>query len=222
MHPPFPPDRLRWLDRLDPRLCRQLRFLIEADRLKNVLRGSRISDGSRHENTAEHSWHLALFAMVLADWAIAPVDQFRVVQMLVLHDLIEIEAGDTPLFDTTAALDQAAREQLAADQIFGLLPDDQAAELRGLWEEFEAAATTDARFAKALDRLQPILLNHLVGGGTWRDYDVDETREKSLTRRIEAGSPVLWSVAEAVIAEAVRCGWLRPAAITDDDRSLSS
>jgi putative hydrolase of HD superfamily len=212
-----PTDRLAWLDRLEPRLAAQLRFLIEADRLKTVLRGSRIADGSRRENTAEHSWHLALFAIVLADWSAAPVDPLRVIQMLVLHDLIEIEAGDTPLFDSGGATDQAAREQRAADQIFGLLPVDQGAVLRCLWEEFEAADSADARFAKALDRLQPILLNHLVGGGTWIDYDVDESREKSLTRRIAQGSPILWSVAEEVMADAVRLGWLRPACDSSAD-----
>lgn len=200
-----------WRAGLDGRLARQLGFLLEADRLKSVIRGSRIADGSRRENTAEHSWHLALFALVLREWAIGEVDAWRVVQMLILHDLVEIECGDTPLFDAAGAAAQDEREQGAAGKIFGLLPPDQAGEARGLWEEFEAAATPDARFAKALDRLQPILLNHAVGGGTWTDYAVDEARERTLTRRIADGSPALWNAAEAVFADAVANGWLRPA-----------
>ncbi len=200
-----------WRAGLDGRLAQQLGFLLEADRLKSVIRGSRIADGSRRENTAEHSWHLALFALVLKEWAVGEVDAWRVVRMLILHDLVEIECGDTPLFDAVGAAGQAGREQLAADVVFGLLPPDQARELRGLWEEFEAATTPDAKFAKALDRLQPILLNHAVGGGTWTDYGVDETRERSLTRRIAEGSPALWDAAEAVFADAVAQGWLRPA-----------
>jgi len=200
-----------WLGELDPRLVRQLRFLMEADRLKGVIRGSRIADGSRRENTAEHSWHLALFALVLAEWAADEVDPFRVVRMLVLHDLVEIACGDTPVFDTSAAADQAERERLAADEVFGHLPADQEAEFRGLWEEFEAAESADARFAKALDRLQPILMNHAVGGGTWTDYAVDEAWERRTTARIAQGSPALWAAAEAVFADAVANGWLKAA-----------
>lgn len=200
-----------WLEGVGERLDKQFRFLLEADRLKTVIRGNRIADASRHENTAEHSWHLALFALVLSEHAAGPVNVGRVVQMLLLHDLVEIECGDTPLFDAAGATVQAAREQQAADKLFGLLPADQGAGLRSLWEEFEAAETTDARFAKALDRLQPILLNHVVGGGTWTDYGVDETRERSLTRRIADGSPTLWAAAEAVFADAVANGWLKPA-----------
>ena len=199
-----------WLRDLDDRLARQLRFLIEADRLKGIVRGNRIADASRRENTAEHSWHLALFALVLREHAVGEVDTWRVVQMLILHDLVEIECGDTPLFDARGALDQAERERAAAGKLFGLLPDGQGAAMRAMWEEFEAAETADARFAKALDRLQPILLNHIVGGGTWTDYGVDEGRERTLTRRIADGAPALWAAAEAVFADAVANGWLRP------------
>ena len=200
-----------WRAGLDGRLEQQLGFLLEADRLKSVIRGSRIADGSRRENTAEHSWHLALFALVLREWAVGEVDTWRVVRMLILHDLVEIECGDTPLFDSVGAVTQNEREQAAADKVFSFLPPDQGHELRGLWEEFEAAATPDARFAKALDRLQPNLLNHAVGGGTWTDYAVDEARERRLTQRIADGSPALWEAAQAVFADAVAQGWLRPA-----------
>lgn len=200
-----------WLATLDAHLASRLRFLLAADKLKTVLRGSRIADGSRRENTAEHSWHIALFALVLAPHAAEPVDPLRVVSMLLIHDLVEIECGDTPLFDAAAAASQAAREREAADRLYGLLPAADAALYRALWDEFEAAETPDARFAKAVDRLQPILLNHAVAGGTWTDYGVDEARERSLTRRIADGSPALWAAAEAAIGDAVRNGWLRSA-----------
>jgi putative hydrolase of HD superfamily len=204
----YPTD---WLESLPDRLAAQFRFLLEADRLKGVLRGSRIADGSRRENSAEHSWHLALLAIVLAEWATETIDAGRVVRMLLLHDLVEIEAGDTPLFDAEGTAAQAEREARAAKLIFGMLPSDQAREMGELWGEFEAGATADARFAKALDRLQPILLNHAVRGGTWLDYAVDEDRERGLTGGIARGSTALWTAAEAVFAEAVRGGWLRPA-----------
>ncbi len=198
-----------WLQELDERLADQLRFLLEIDRLKTVVRGSRIANATRRENTAEHSWHIALFASVLSEWALGDVDTDRVVQMLLLHDIVEIDAGDTPLFDDAGSGDQLQREQIAADRIFGLLPVDQAEMFRNLWEEFEAAETINARFAKAIDRLQPILLNHVVGGGTWIDYNVDVHRERSLTNRIAEGSPELWAAAEVVFADAVSNGWLR-------------
>jgi putative hydrolase of HD superfamily len=169
-----------------------------------------VTSGARFENSAEHSWHLTLFALVLKDYAVAPVDIARVVAMLVLHDLVEIECGDTPIF-AAEAIDQTAREQAAADVVFGLLPADQAKDLRAIWEEFEAATTADAKFAKALDRLQPILLNHAVGGGSWIAYDVDIAREKSLTQKIEYGSPTLWAAANAVFEDAVKCGWMKKA-----------
>jgi putative hydrolase of HD superfamily len=131
--------------------------------------------------------------------------------VLLIHDLVEIDCGDTPLFDEVGTATQAAREVVAAQRLFGMLPTKQATEIHALWDEFEAAATADARFAKAIDRLQPILLNHAVGGGTWSDYDVDEARERALTCRIADGSPALWGAAEAVINDAVGRGWLKPA-----------
>jgi len=204
-----PPDT--WVARVDGRLARQLTFLLEADRLKSVLRASRITDGSRRENTAEHSWHVALFALVLREWAVGEVDMWRVVQMLIVHDLVEIDCGDTPLYDAMGASQQVERERLAADRLYGLLPPDQGRELRLLWEEFEAARTPDAKFAKALDRLQPVLLNHATGGGTWADYAMDEAQERRLTGHIAEGSPALWEAAQAVFTDAVARGWLRPA-----------
>ena len=202
-----------WLTGIDDRLASQFRFLLEIDQLKQVIRGSRIADSSRKENTAEHSWHIAMFATVLAEWAIGEVSISRVVQMLLIHDVVEIDAGDTPLFDQEPQAAHEDAERAAAVRIFGLLPGDQAEAFANLWEEFEAAESVDARFAKAIDRLQPILLNHVVGGGTWTDYDVDETRERALTKRIADGSPKLWEAAESVFADAVANGWLKPAAV---------
>lgn len=203
-----------WLSPLDTRLRQQFQFLLEIDRLKTVIRGSRIADGTRKENTAEHSWHLALFATTLAEYAVGPVSVERIVRMLLIHDIVEIDAGDTPLFDDTTPVEQANLEQAAAERLFGLLPDDQAEGFRSLWEEFEAADTPDAKFAKAVDRLQPILLNHVVGGGTWTDYRVDETRERQMTHRIADGAPTLWAAAEYIFADAVASGWLLPAPVT--------
>ena len=151
---------------------------------------------------------------MLQEWAATPVSIDRVVRMLVLHDLIEAECGDTPLYDQAAAVGQAAREREAADRIFGLLPDDQGDGLRALWEEFEAADSADARFAKALDRLQPVLLNHAVGGGTWTDYDWDAGRERQVMGGIADGAPALWQAVEAVLTDAVAQGWLKPAGST--------
>ena len=202
-----------WLGNLDNRLAQQFQFLMEIDRLKSVIRGSQIADASRKENTAEHSWHLALFATILSEWAIGEVSVPRVVQMLLIHDIVEIDAGDTPLFAEESDVNPVDAEREAAERIYGLLPSDQAQQLRDLWEEFEAADSVDARFAKAIDRLQPILLNHVVGGGTWTDYDVDVNRERSMTNRIAHGSPELWSAAEVVFADAIHNGWLKPSVV---------
>ena len=198
-----------WKEQLAHRLQEQLRFVMEVDRLKSVTRGSRLADGSRHENTAEHSWHLTLCALVLQEYAAGPVDIDRVVKMLILHDVVEIESGDTPIFDMEHGVTQVQREQAAASRLFGLLPDDQRDMFRALWEEFEAIGTVDARFAKALDRFQPILLDHAVGGGTWIDFDVDEARLRQLVSPIKHGAPKLWAAAEAIFADAVAKGWLR-------------
>jgi putative hydrolases of HD superfamily len=196
------------------RLQDQLRFLKEVDRLKSVVRRTPLLDGSRCETDAEHSWELALMAVVLAEYADPPVVLDRVVHMVLVHDLVEIDAGDTFLYDDRAAADKAEREELAAERIFGLLPDDQATELRALWEEFEAQETAEARFAKALDRLQPLLHNYLTRGGTWKDSSV--TAERVVQRKgvIAAGSPALWDHAEALLKEAMAEGFLRTATST--------
>ena len=170
-------------------------FLTEADRLKTVLRATPLCDNSRRENSGEHSWHLALYAMVLGEHGDG-VNIDRVIRMLLIHDLVEIDAGDVPIYGAGAldAATVAAREQAAADRIFGLLPADQAAEFRATWEEFEANETPDARFAKSLDRFQPPNQNLASGGGSWVDYAVtwDVFRER-VGRKIESGAPTLWA-----------------------------
>lgn len=194
----------------DDALGRRIRFALEADRLKSVMRRTRLVDGSRHENTAEHSWHLALLAMLLGDTAGEGVDQARVLRMLLVHDLIEVDAGDTFAFDAAGYLDKAERERAAAARLFGLLPGPQGAELRALWEEFEAEESADARFAVALDRFQPLLLNYYGGGGSWREHGI--TRRQVLRRMapIEHGAPALWPMVLNVIERACAEGWISP------------
>ena len=176
----------------------QFAFLNEADRLKSVLRATTLVDGSRPENSGEHSWHLALYAMVLADQAAPGVDINRVIRMLILHDLVEIDVGDVPIHSANgqahASADTVAAEQKAADRIFGLLPAGQAQALRALWDEFEAAETPDAVFAKSLDRVQPVMANLMSGGGTWKTYNVTaEQLESRVGVKIARGAPALWA-----------------------------
>jgi len=183
------------------RLDQQIAFLNEADKLKQILRGTTLCDASRAENSAEHSWHLTLYALVLADQAGADVDINRVIKMLILHDLVEIDAGDNPIFGDYDAADMEAKEQLAADRIFGLLPSDLRDELRAIWEEFEAAETPSARFAKSLDRFQPPMQNLASGGGSWTDYNVSEAQiEEKVGRKIAIGAPALWAYARTRIS----------------------
>jgi putative hydrolases of HD superfamily len=194
-------------------LASQISFVLEADRLKTVLRQSPISDGSRRENSAEHSWHLALMAVVLAEHAPPGTDLGRVCAMLVLHDLVEIDAGDLFHYSSAAELArQEEAERAAADRIFAILPAAQAARVRGLWEEFEERRTPEARFARALDRLEPMLLNMQTGGGTWTSHGVPLDRVLRSVALIEDGSASLGAYARAMIATAVDRGYLRPAA----------
>lgn len=194
-------------DGFDDDLAARLRFVLELDALKTVLRRSRLADGSRLENTAEHSWHLAVMALVLAPYAGEPVDVSRVVAMLLVHDVVEIDAGDAFLYDAEARQQQAVDEERAADRLYGLLPD-QGAELRALWEEFEARETADARFARAIDRLEPVLLNHANHGELWREHGIVAEQVRTVNRLIDDGAPALWTVASAVIEDAVARGWL--------------
>lgn len=182
----------------DDRLAAQFAFLNEADRLKSVLRATTLCDGSRPENSGEHSWHLALYALTLADQAEPGVDINRVIRMLLLHDLVEIDVGDVPIHSANGAAHASAAtmqaEQRAADRIFGLLPPDLRDSFRALWDEFEAAETPDARFAKSLDRVQPVMANLQSGGGTWITYGVTlDQLDTRVGSKIARGAPRLWT-----------------------------
>lgn len=182
---------------MSARLQAQFAFLAEADRLKQVLRATTLGDGSRPENSGEHSWHLALYAMVLADHAGPEVRIDRVIRMLLLHDLVEIDTGDVPIHSANGqahgSAEVAAAEAAAAERIFGLLPPDLAAEFRALWEEFEAAESPDAVFAKSLDRVQPVMQNIASGGGTWITYNVTaEQLDSRVGSKVARGAPDLW------------------------------
>ncbi|WP_309664560.1 HD domain-containing protein [Tabrizicola sp.] len=184
------------------RLEAQFAFLNEADRLKSVLRATTLCDGSRPENSGEHSWHLALYALVLADHAAPGVDINRVIRMLLIHDLVEIDVGDVPIHSANghahASAETQAAEARAADRIFGFLPNDLRADLRTLWEEFEAAGTPDAIFAKSLDRVQPVMANLQSGGGTWITYSVTADQlQARVGSKIARGAPDLWAWVKA-------------------------
>ncbi|MBB6118534.1 HD domain-containing protein [Nocardiopsis algeriensis] len=191
------------------RLNSQLRFLLEVDKLKRILRQNLLVDGSRRENSAEHSWHMALTARTFAEYAPAGTDIDRVVEMLVLHDIVEIDAGDTFLFDQAGAETRAARERAAADRIFPLLPEDQADRARELWEEFEARSTPEARFARAVDRLSPMLSNWHNDGGSWVRFGVTRAQVMEKVKAIQEGSEALGAYATALVDDADRRGYFR-------------
>ncbi|SDP10014.1 HD domain-containing protein [Lentzea jiangxiensis] len=194
---------------VDSRLREHLTFLIEVDRLKTVLRASPLAAADRRENDAEHSWHLALMVMTLAEYADEPIDVGHTMKLVVVHDLIEIYAGDTPIYDTELAVSQQEREEAAAERLFGILPDDAGRTLRALWDEFEARRTPEARFAKAMDRLQPLLLNWMAKGGTWRTPGVTADDVRARKAVIGDGSAKLWEAALHLIDEGERRGWAR-------------
>jgi putative hydrolase of HD superfamily len=208
MSEPAPHPRERIHELASERLARQLEFVIEIDRLKTVLRRTDITDGSRLENSAEHSWHIAVMALLLAEYAGEAIDVPRVLEMLLIHDIVEVDAGDTFCYDVKANLGREERERLAADRLFGLLPADQAQRLRARWEEFEARQTQEARFAAALDRLEPVLLNYVTSGGSWRRHTVSEEQVRARNHPIGDGAAELWDLASRLIADAAERGWL--------------
>jgi len=203
----LPEHTLAALGELDPALVARLRFVLEADALKNVIRRNSITDGSRRENTAEHSWHLALMALVLAPNSAEPVDVGRVVEMLLVHDIVEIDAGDTFVYDTAAAAQKEELELRAADRLFSMIPDPEGTRLRARWDEYEARETPEARFAHSVDRLSPLLLNHANHGELWREYGITADRVYATNAKIEDGSPDLWGAARAILDDAAAQGW---------------
>jgi putative hydrolase of HD superfamily len=194
---------------MNDRLAQQIAFLIEADKLKNIVRRTPLVDSSRAENSAEHSWHLVLVTMVLREYGPAGVDWMRVLEMVAVHDLVEIDAGDTFAYDTAGHSTKAERELAGANRIFGLLPADQRARFRQLWDEFEAQHTDEARFANAVDRLQPLLQNSHAGGGSWCDQSLED---KQILRRmapIETAMPDVWPHVLDVIETFCAAGVIR-------------
>ncbi|WP_067609204.1 HD domain-containing protein [Nocardiopsis listeri] len=191
------------------RLNAQLRFLLEVDKLKRVLRRNLLVDGSRRENSAEHSWHLTLCARTFAEYAPEGTDIDRVIEMLSIHDIVEIDAGDTFAFQPDDAESQAERERAAADRIFPLLPEDQAALAHELWQEFEARQTAEARFARAIDRLSTMLANWHNEGGAWVRFGVTRAEVMTKVKLIAEGSEALGSYATALIDDADRRGYFR-------------
>ncbi|GAB2861523.1 HD domain-containing protein [Nocardioides pacificus] len=197
-------------DDLPQRLREQLSFIAEADRLKTILRASPLAAADRRENDAEHSWHLALMVMLLAEHADEPIDVGHAMRLVIIHDLVEIYAGDSPVFDATAVVGQVEREEAAADRLFPLLPPDQAIEMRALWDEFEAGQTPEARFCKGMDRLQPMLLNWLNHGGTWQMPGATESTVRAREAGVVAASTTLGSLTGRLVEEGLRRGWIRP------------
>ncbi|WKL50178.1 HD domain-containing protein [Flavobacterium pectinovorum] len=190
-------------------LLNQIAFIKEIDKVKYIQRKTKLFNSDRNENDAEHSWHLALMTIVLAEHSNEPIDVLKVVKMVLIHDIVEIDSGDVFIYDSEKNHCNTDEERLAANRIFGLLPKKQAEELIAVWEEFEAGETNEAKFAKAMDRLEPLLQNTSNNGGTWKEFDVkyDKVCEKKSV--IKEGSEIVWNYAEGLINESVAKGILK-------------
>ncbi len=196
---------------MDQRLVKQLQFIHEIDKLKYITRKTRLFNSDRHENDAEHSWHLCMMVLVLAEHTNAPIDILKVLKMILIHDIVEIDAGDTFLFDSQKDHSNTEEELQAAKRIFGILPEDQAEELITLWEEFEAFESNEARFARTIDHLEPILQNISNGGGTWQEFSVPYELVKQKKSVMEQGSKALWKMVMDKLNQAVDHGILAKA-----------
>lgn len=190
-------------------LTKQLAFIKEIDKLKYIQRRTKLFNSDRCENSAEHSWHLALMAIVLTEHANEKVDVLKVIKMVLIHDVVEIDAGDTFIYDTQKSHDNTDEERLAAQRIFGLLPEETAQELIAIWEEFEAGETAEAKFARAMDRLEPLLQNSSNNGGTWHEPGVNYAKVYAKKSVIKEGAADLWTYGETLINEGVEKGFLK-------------
>ena len=188
------------------RLQKQMKFILEVDKVKEIFRQTYLSDGSRKENDAEHSWHLALMAVLLKEYANEEVDLLKVIPMVLIHDLVEIDAGDTYAYDQAGLATQRERETKAADRIFGLLPSDQAEVFRTLWEEFEAYETAEAKFAHALDNCQPLFLNDASGGKSWREHGVHKSQIYKRNEHTAEGSVEIWEYMKILVDKHIQLG----------------
>lgn len=188
------------------RLKKQMEFIVEVDKVKNIIRQTYLADGNRKENDAEHSWHLALMAVLLKEYSNEEVDLAKVVPMVLLHDLVEIDAGDTYAYDETGAATKRERETKAADRIFGMLPQDQCNWFRELWEEFEAYETPEAKFAHVLDNCQPLLLNDASNGRSWAEHGVKKSQIYKRNEHTSEGSVEIWEYMKELIDKHIRLG----------------
>jgi putative hydrolase of HD superfamily len=193
------------------RLRQQVAFIHEIDKLKYIQRRTRLFNSDRSENDAEHSWHLAMMTIVLAEHSNVPIDVLKVMKMVLIHDIVEIDAGDIFLYDTSVNHCNTEAERKAAERIFGMLPPDQAAEMLSLWEEFEACETAEAKFAKSMDRFEPLLQNVSNDGGTWKEYDVDYSNVYKTQVVIKDGSNAIWNMARPMLEDSVAKGHLKKA-----------
>lgn len=194
---------------LNENLLRQINFIKEIDKVKYIQRKTKLFNSDRNENDAEHSWHLAVMAIVLAEHSNEDIDVLKVVKMVLIHDIVEIDAGDTFIYDTQKDHSNTDEERLAANRIFGMLPKEQAEELIAIWEEFEAGETKEAKFAKAMDRLEPLLQNTSNEGGTWNEFGVGYSKVYDKKKVIDNGSNTIWHYAEKLINDSVEKGILK-------------
>lgn len=192
------------------KLKKQIEFIIVIDEMKNVLRRNLLVDGSRRENDAEHSWHLAVMAMILEEYSADKVDISKVLKIALVHDLVEVYAGDTFAYDVKGNEDKLDREIIAAEKLFGMLKDGQGDEIRALWDEFEAKETPESKYANAIDRLQPLILNYLTNGHTWKLGDVHSTQIYKRMDIIRTATPELWHIVEGIISTSIESGLLKP------------
>lgn len=190
-------------------LLQQIAFIKEIDKLKYILRRTKLFNSDRHENDAEHSWHLAMMTLILAEHSDQPIDILKVLKMVLIHDIVEIDAGDTFIYDTIKNHTNTDEELLAAKRIFGLLPEKQAKEFIAIWEEFEEGSTNEARFAKTMDRLEPLLQNASNNGGTWTEFNVPYEKVYAKKKAIKEGSATIWEYAEKLINQNVAKGILK-------------
>ena len=202
------------MDRFDfinsEKIKKQIEFIITIDEMKNVLRRNLVADASRRENDAEHSWHLAVMAMILEEYSADKVDISKVMKIALVHDLVEVYAGDTFAYDVKGNEDKLDREIMAAEKLFGMLKDGQGDEIRALWDEFEAKETAESKYANAIDRLQPLILNYLTNGHTWKLGDVHAPQIYKRMDIIRTATPELWHIVEGIISTSIETGLLKP------------
>ena len=191
---------------MDDRLKEQIDFILEIDKMKEILRQNYLADGSARDNDADHSWHLAMMALILSEYSNEKVDVTRVVPMVLTHDLVEIDAGDTYAYDEAGALTKEKREKAAADRIFGILPKEQGTWMRGLWDEFEACNTPESKFAHVLDNSLPLFLNHAAGGISWKEHKVKRSQIYKRNRITGDGSAKIWEYMQELIQENINKG----------------